>query len=70
MKWSTNKAEYDRRREAVPKDTILNIMTATVPADINKWLTDKASERGVPKSWVVTEVLKRGIEAIELSGCF
>lgn len=62
------KAERDKRRELVPKEAVLGIMTNSIPADDKVWLINEAYRRYIPVSWLVTEILKLGIQTYELIG--
>jgi hypothetical protein len=54
--------------QLVPHGTIMAIVSATVPTDIKVWVENEAYRRDIPISWLLTELLKLGIEAYELIG--
>lgn len=65
---SPNKAERDRRRQDVPRTTILNILSVSVPSEMKAWIWNEAARREIPHSWLVTEIVRLGIETYELMG--
>ncbi len=69
MAWPRNDEsdkERARRRETVQPGCMMAMVTISLPANMKVWLWDRAEARKIPVSWIACEVIKRGIEAIEL----
>ena len=63
MKKSENQAELKLHEKIVPKGSMVCMVTATMPLEMRIWVNDEANSRDIPTTWVIVEMLYKGIEA-------
>lgn len=70
MGWSTarSKQEKQNRKDLVPSKTALGLATFSIVASDIAWIDTEAARRDIPKSWLVTEIIKLGIASYKAIG--
>ncbi len=60
--------EIERREKIVSARNPQKSISISIPASMADWIMKEAHRRGIPVSWVGAEIVKAGLDYMELQG--